>query len=167
MNTERRGRTAPWGKAVAAVLLALLVTLVALVTVSRLQESARERNAFEATRADADRFADVLAAEGATPSEQDVRDAFDAFAGGSPQLGTVVGVRPTGHGTRVLVLFSRPYERTQPLFGPADAMATRCFTIDLPGAGRTRPVVTAHGPEESCTGTAAAAYPYAESSVSE
>ncbi|MEU0400466.1 hypothetical protein ABZ318_09445 [Streptomyces sp. NPDC006197] len=153
MKTERRGGTPPWAKVLAAVLLAPAVALAACSAVADLRQDARERDAFEATRADAARFADVLVAEkGVAPSVRDVRDALDRFAGDGPHLGAVTEVRRTEHGTRVLVRFSRGYERTVPVFGPADAMATRCFTIDLPKGGPPRPRVTAHGPGEPCGG---------------
>lgn len=156
MTAEREGRTAPWAKALGAVLLVVVVALVALFTAAHFREAAGERDAFEATRADAARFADALVAtKGLTPSDQDVRDALDQYADGGPHLGALVEVRPTGHGTRVFVQFSRRYERTLVVFGPADAMATRCFTLDLPQTGPARPRVTAHGPEKSCAAVAA------------
>ncbi|CAM5504883.1 hypothetical protein GCM10010222_64890 [Streptomyces tanashiensis] len=156
MKAERRGGTAPWAKVLGAVLLVPVVALVALFALSRVRESGREHDAFEATRADATRFADTLVAtKGVTPSDQDVRDALDGFAGHGPRLGLLVGVRPAEHGTRVFVHFSRPYERGMSLFGPSDAMAVRCFTIELPEATRDRPRVTAHGPDVSCTTLAA------------
>ncbi|MFF8379892.1 hypothetical protein ACF07V_27615 [Streptomyces sp. NPDC015661] len=155
MKTERRGGTAPWAKVLGAVLLVPALALVTLHALATARESGRKDEAFEATRADAERFAGLLAPEGGTPSEQDVREALDRFAGDGPHLGSLAGVRPTEHGTRVLVLFSRPYERTVVVFGPAEAMAVRCFTIELPETARVRPRVTAHGPEESCTAMAA------------
>ncbi|WP_426364225.1 hypothetical protein [Streptomyces sp. E-08] len=156
MKAERSGGTAPWAKVLGAVLLVPVVALVVLYAVARARESGREHDAFEATRADAARFADaLLAAEGPTPSDQDVRDALDRFAGQGPRLGGLAGVRATDHGTRVYVQFSRPYERGVALLGPSDALATRCFTLDLPEASGARPRVTAHGPDVSCTTLAA------------
>ncbi|MGW4701350.1 hypothetical protein [Streptomyces sp. NPDC004285] len=147
------------------------MALAILHAVAEAREAGRKHEAFEATRADAARFADALVATGgAAPSDQDVRDALDRFAGDGPRLGKLAGVIPAERGTRVLVSFSRPYERGVTLFGPSDTMAVRCFTLDLPETGRGRPRVTAHGPDVSC-GTLAAeaphvrhAYPYAEGS---
>lgn len=161
MTFERRGGTAPWAKVLGAVLLVPVVALVALFALARVRESGREHDAFEATRADAARFADALVAtKGVTPSDQDVRDTLDEFAGNGPRLGALAGVRPTEHGTRVFVQFSRRYERGLVVLGPADARATRCFTIDLTETDRAdradRARVTAHGPEESCSAVAAA-----------
>ncbi|MFF7780788.1 hypothetical protein ACFZCG_41060 [Streptomyces tanashiensis] len=154
MKAERRGGTAPWAKVLGAVLLVSVVALVALFALSRVRESGREHDAFEATRADATRFAGTLVAtKGVTPSDQDVRDALAAF----PGRGVLVAARAGQHGTRVFVHFSRPYERGMPLFGPSDAMAGRCFTIELPETTRDRPRVTAHGPDVSCTTLAASA----------
>ncbi|WP_225803345.1 hypothetical protein [Streptomyces sp. NK15101] len=156
MTSERRGGTPLWAKVLAAVLLVPALTLFALYVLyalSQVRESGREEDAFEATRADAARFADVLAAEGGTPSERDVREALDRSAGGGQRLGVLVEVRPTEHGTRVLVRFSRVYERTVVVFGPAEAMTTRCFTVELTETDRPR--VTAHGPGGSCTAVAA------------
>ncbi|WP_369144605.1 hypothetical protein [Streptomyces sp. R44] len=153
MTSERRGGTPFWAKVLAAVLLVPAVAIAAFFVLAQARESGRQDEAFEATRADAERFADALAAEGGTPSEQDVRAALDRLADGGPRLGTLMEVRPTEHGTRVLVSFSRGYERTVVVFGPAEAMATRCFTVEL--TAKDRPRVTAHGPEESCTAVAA------------
>ncbi|MFE7599591.1 hypothetical protein [Streptomyces sp. NPDC057494] len=156
MKAERRGGTAPWAKVLGAVLLVPALALVALYLLAQARESDRRDAAFEATRADATRFADALVAtEGVTPSDQDVRDALDRFAGRGPRLGRLAGIRPGEHDTRVFVLFSRPYERSTAVFGPADTMATRCFTIELPETTRDRPRVTAHGPDVSCTTLAA------------
>ncbi|MGW8765333.1 hypothetical protein ACWGN5_22805 [Streptomyces sp. NPDC055815] len=152
MTFERRGGTPFWAKVLAAVLLVPAVAVAAFFVLARVRESGREDEAFEATRADAARFAEILAAEGGTPSAQDVRDALDRSADGGPRLGALAEVRPTEHGTRVLVRFSRPYERTVVVFGPAEAMATRCFSIELTETDRPR--VTAHGPGESCTAVA-------------
>ncbi|MFE5592007.1 hypothetical protein [Streptomyces sp. NPDC056549] len=156
MKAERRGGTAPWAKVLGAVLLVPALALVALYLLAQARESDRRDAAFEATRADATRFADaLLAAEGPTPSDQDVRDALDRFAGHGPRLGGLAGVRATDHGTRVYVQFSRRYERGVALLGPSDALATRCFTLDLPETAGSRPRVTAHGPDVSCTTLAA------------
>ncbi|SED23614.1 hypothetical protein [Streptomyces sp. TLI_105] len=153
MKTERRGGTALGAKVLGAVLLIPAVALAACSVVADHCQEARERDAFEATREDAARFADALVAEkGLTPTDQDVRDALDHFAGHGPHLGAPAVVRPVEGGTRVFVPFSRRYERTVPVFGPADAVATRCFTIDLPKAGPARPRVTAHDSGEPCHG---------------
>ncbi|MFD8010501.1 hypothetical protein [Streptomyces sp. NPDC058955] len=147
MRAEREGRTALWAKALGAVLLASVVTLVAALAVSGRSEADREHNAFEATQEDARRFAaDLLADKGRTPTDQDIRDALDV----APGFGVLVDTPPTADGTRLLVQFSRPYKRSLVLFGPADAMATRCFTIDLPSTGPSEPRVKAHGPKEPC-----------------
>ncbi|MEU2237403.1 hypothetical protein [Streptomyces vietnamensis] len=156
MKTERRGGTAPWAKVLGAVLLTPALALAAYFAIADHRQEAREQDAFEATRGDAARFADALvAAKGFTPSDQDVRDALEGFTTGGPPFGTFVEARPTEHGTRLFVEFTRGYERTVPVFGPADAMTSRCFIIDLPKAGPARPRVTAHGSRESCTSVAA------------
>ncbi|MCX4981306.1 hypothetical protein [Streptomyces sp. NBC_00572] len=155
MKADQRGGTAPWAKALGAVLLVPVLALVALYAVGRFREAARERDAFDATRADARGFADALvAAKGVTPTDQDVRDVLDTAAAG--RRGVLYEVRATADGTRVLVQFSRPYERGVALFGPADAMADRCFTVGLPSpaSGPPRAEVTAHGPEDSCADVA-------------
>ncbi|MER5207852.1 hypothetical protein [Streptomyces sp. NPDC002825] len=153
MTSERRGGTPLWIKVLGAVLLAPAVALFALYVLAQARESGREEDAFDATRADAARFADVLAAEGGTPSEREVREALDRSAGGGQRPGVLVEVRPTKQGTRVLVQFSRMYERTVVVFGPAEAMTTRCFTIELTETDRPR--VAAHGSGVSCSAVAA------------
>ncbi|MEV4947852.1 hypothetical protein [Streptomyces sp. NPDC053755] len=155
VKAERRGGPAPWAKVLGAVLLLPVVALVALFTVAHYRETARERHAFEATRADAERFADALVAEGRSPSDREVRVLLDRPAGDGPRNGVLVDVRPAEHGTRVFVQFSRVYERPLALFGPAETTATRCFTIDVPETSQARPRVTAYGPEQSCTTVAA------------
>ncbi|MFE4664998.1 hypothetical protein ACFRI7_20580 [Streptomyces sp. NPDC056716] len=156
MKAEREGRTAPWAKALGAVLLIPALVLVTVFAVGRYRESGREREAFEATRTDAARFADALvAAEDPTPSDQDVQAVLDRTSIAGPRNGALVEVRPTEHGTRILVQFSRTYERNLAVLGPAEAMATRCFTVDLPAAVPVRAQVTPHGPEKSCLSLAA------------
>ncbi|MFD8210587.1 hypothetical protein ACFV2S_29810 [Streptomyces sp. NPDC059695] len=139
------GGTAPWAKVLGAVLLVPVVALAVLHAVAEAREAGREREAFEATRADAARFADALVATGGgTPSDQDVRDALDRFAGDGPRLGKLAAVIPAEHGTRVLVSFSRPYERGVTLFGPSDAMA-RPLLLPRPPGDRPGPA-PGHGP---------------------
>ncbi|MEU2508016.1 hypothetical protein ABZ621_25325 [Streptomyces sp. NPDC007863] len=147
MKAERKGRTELWAKALGAVLLASVVALVAAFAVSGRSEADREHDAFEATQRDARRFAvDLLTGKGRTPTDQDIRDALDE----APGFGVLVETRSTPEGTRLLVQFSRSYERTLVLFGPADTMATRCFTIDLPSTSPSGPRIKAHGPKEPC-----------------
>ncbi|MGA5193089.1 hypothetical protein [Streptomyces exfoliatus] len=161
MKTERKGRTAPWAKALGAVLLVPVVVVVALFAVARHREGDRERDAFDATVTDARRFADALAGRGAAPSPQDVRDVLAETAGRGD--GVLHEVRPAADGTRVIVQFSHTYERSPALFGPSTTTADRCFTIDLPvlpadeSSEGTEARVTAHGPDESCLDVAAAA----------
>ncbi|WP_448321992.1 hypothetical protein [Streptomyces sp. CO7] len=156
MRAEQAGRTAPWAKALAAVLLTPVLVLVTLHAVGEYRESGRERGAFEATRTDAARFADALvAARDRTPSDEDVRAVLHRAAGAGPRTGALIGVHPTQHGTRVVVRFSRPYERSLAVLGPAEAVARRCFTVDLPATGPPRAHVTAHSPETSCRSVAA------------
>ncbi|KQX57812.1 hypothetical protein ASE09_22765 [Streptomyces sp. Root66D1] len=145
-------------RVLAALLLTPVVALAVLYAVSRVREAGREREAFEATRADARRFADALVAAGdSTPSAQDVRDVLDGGAGPVHWNGTLHEVLTDGRGTRVVVLFSHRYEQALAVFGPADAWAGRCFTLDFPartapaaGPGEPRPRITAYGADESC-----------------
>ncbi|MFF6794488.1 hypothetical protein ACFY9C_36080 [Streptomyces filamentosus] len=123
------------------------MALVATFAVGVQGEADREHDAFEATQEDARRFADGLAADkGRAPTEQDIRNALAE----APGFGVLVETRTTAEGTRLFVRFSRPYERTLVLFGPADTMTTRCFTIDLSSTGPSRPRVKAHGPKDPC-----------------
>ncbi len=162
MKTERKGRTAPWAKALGAVLLVPVVVVVALFAVARHREGDRERDAFDATVTDARRFADALAGRGAAPSPQDVRDVLAETAGHGRGDGVLHEVRPAADGTRVIVQFSRTYERSPALFGPSTTTADRCFTIGLPALPAdespdgTEARVTAHGPDASCLEVAAA-----------
>ncbi|MFE0701718.1 hypothetical protein [Streptomyces sp. NPDC058872] len=152
MRAERKGKTAPWVKALGAVLLVSVLALVAAFAVGRYREAGREHEAFEATQEDARRFADdLLASNGRAPTDQNIRDALE----GAPGFGALVEARPTADGTRLFVQFSRSYERTLTLFGPSDSLATRCFTIDLPSTGPSGPRIAAHGPEKSCVAVAA------------
>ncbi|MGY1499840.1 hypothetical protein ACW4TU_25230 [Streptomyces sp. QTS52] len=61
--------------------------------------------------------------------------------------------------TQVIVLFARVYQRSVSVFGPAESMAERCFTVGLPTSAATRESVriVAHGADESCTEVAATA----------
>ncbi|MER6478264.1 hypothetical protein [Streptomyces filamentosus] len=123
------------------------MALIAAFAVSGRSEADREHDAFEATQKDARLFAArLLTNKGRTPTDQDIRDALDE----TPGFGVLVETRPTTDGTRLLVQFSRPYERSLVLFGPADTMAIRCFTIDLPSTGPSGPRVKAHRPKEPC-----------------
>ncbi|WP_327695702.1 hypothetical protein [Streptomyces sp. NBC_00459] len=81
MTPGQRGRTAPWAKALGAVLLTLVVTLVVSWTVAGSRESGREHTAFESTRDDARRFADALVARGGTLPRQDVEDTLEKATG--------------------------------------------------------------------------------------
>ncbi|MFF1453750.1 hypothetical protein ACFVYF_37315 [Streptomyces sp. NPDC058274] len=153
MTPEQRGRTAPWAKALAAVLLTLVVTLVVSWVVADSRESAREHTAFENTRDDARRFADALVAKGGPLSRQDIEDALETVTGN----GLLYKVSSEGGRTQAIVAFSRLYQRSAPLFGPAETMTDRCFTIDLPTSAPTRESVriVAHGADEACTEVAA------------
>ncbi|WP_103513202.1 hypothetical protein [Streptomyces sp. SM13] len=149
MPTERSGRTAPWAKALGAVLLALLALLTASYVIDDRREDERERTAFEATRTDARRFTERVAerAPAGSMAWADVREMLDSSAGkGNARLFAVV---PIADGTRVVVQFSRLYERSLPLFGPADVRTRRCFTIHF-GAGEESARITAHDAGDSC-----------------
>ncbi|MEU7662208.1 hypothetical protein [Streptomyces lincolnensis] len=165
MTAEQRGGTAPWAKALGAVLLALLVTLVVSWIVAGSRESDREHAAFESTREDARRFADALVARGAAGgaggplSREDVQDTLESTAGNGHGNGLLYGLSPASADGRMraVVGFSRVYERSASLFGPAEAMARRCFTVDLPGSSSARDGVrvVAHDADVSCTEVAA------------
>ncbi|MFJ6085852.1 hypothetical protein ACIQI8_31135 [Streptomyces sp. NPDC092369] len=157
MTGERPGRTAPWAKALGAVLLALVVTLVVSWVVAGARESAREHTAFENTRDDARRFADALIARGGPLSRQDVENTLDQATGKGRGDGLLYKVSSVDGRTRAVVQFARVYQRSVHLFGPAEATADRCFTVDLPPSAATRDNVRilAHGADESCTQVAA------------
>ncbi|MFI9170987.1 hypothetical protein [Streptomyces lincolnensis] len=166
MTAEQRGGTAPWAKALGAVLLALVVTLVVSWIVADSRESDREDAAFESTREDARRFADALVTRGEAGrplSREDVQDTLESTAGNGHGNGLLYGLSPASADGRMraVVGFSRVYERSASLFGPAEAMARRCFTVDVPGASpssspsRDSVRVVAHDADVSCTEVAA------------
>jgi hypothetical protein len=157
MTVEQRGRTAPWAKALGAVLLALVVTLVAFWVIADSRESAREHTAFENTRDDARRFADALVARGGPLSRHDVEDTLEQVTGNGRGNGLLYKVSSVDGRTRAVVRFARVYQRSASLFGPAQSTARRCFTVDLPTSAATRENVriVAHGADESCTEVAA------------
>jgi hypothetical protein len=149
MAAGQPGRTAPWAKALGAVILALLATIVAAYIIGIAREAERKRSAFEATQGDARRFADTLSKNvaGQPIDRHDAQQALeDAVAKGH---GLLFAVAPTEDGTRLVVQLERTYQRSMPLFGPADATADRCFTIDF-GNSAQRSNITAHGPDDSC-----------------
>ncbi|NEA64347.1 hypothetical protein [Streptomyces sp. SID12488] len=157
MTPEQRGRTAPWAKALGAVLLTLVVTLVASWVVADHRESARKHTALENTRDDARRFADALVARGGTLSRQDVEDTLARATGNGHGNGLLYKLSSANGRTQVVVLFARVYQRSVSVFGPAESMADRCFTVDLPMSAATRESVriVAHDADDSCTEVAA------------
>ncbi|MEV2211114.1 hypothetical protein AB0H86_06400 [Streptomyces sp. NPDC050997] len=172
MTPEQQGRTAPWAKALGAVLLALVVTLVVSWRVADSRESDREHTAFENTRDDARRFADALVAlvaRGGTLTRQDVEDTLESATGNGRGNGLLYELVSADGRTQVVVRFSRVYERSASLFGPAESMAKRCFTVELPtsapaSASASAPTsaptqesvrIVAHDADESCTEVAA------------
>jgi len=161
MTPEQQGRTAPWAKALGAVLLALVVTLVVSWRVADSRESDREHTAFENTRDDARRFADDLVARvvtrGGTLSRQDVQATLETATGNGRGNGLLYELVSADGRTQAVVRFSRVYERSASLFGPAESMAKRCFTVELPTSAPTQESVRiiAHDADESCTEVAA------------
>jgi hypothetical protein len=159
MTPEQRGRTAPWAKALGAVLLALVATLVISWGVADSRESAREHSAFERTRDDARRFADALVVSegggggGGTLSRQDVEDTLAQTTGNGQGNGLLYKLSSGADRTQIVVEFARVYQRSPVLFGPAESMTERCFTVDLPTSAATRESVriVAHDADESCT----------------
>ncbi|MFE7460774.1 hypothetical protein ACPEIF_10850 [Streptomyces sp. NPDC012600] len=150
MPTGQPGRTAPWAKALGAVLLALLGVLVAFFVVGGSGEADRKQEAFESTREKARRFADDVTARRLTPpiARSDLQKAMDAAVG--KQYGQLLSAASTDSGTRVVAAFSQMYRRSAPRLGPAEVMTRRCFTIDF-DAGGGSPRITAHGADVSCT----------------
>ncbi|MDX3456139.1 hypothetical protein PV396_30075 [Streptomyces sp. ME02-8801-2C] len=159
MTPEQRGATAPWAKALGAVLLALTVTLVVSWIVGDFRESAREHTAFENTREDARRFADALVADSGTLSRQDVEDILERASGNGRGHGLLYELNYTKGRTQIIVRFARVYQRSVSLIGPSESMAKRCFTVDLPtSAASPKSVrIVAHGADDSCTEVAARA----------
>ncbi|QKW07399.1 hypothetical protein HUT18_14400 [Streptomyces sp. NA04227] len=156
MTTEQRGRAAPWAKILGAVLLALTAALMVSFVVANSRASARERDAFDSTRADARRFADSLLAKAAAdgrPSREQVLEALTSATGNMRGNGALHTMSFTDNGTRIVAQFSRVYERPLTLFGQTETMAHRCFTFDFP-PGATEPSqvrIEAHGADESCS----------------
>lgn len=148
MSLEHPGRTAPWAKALGAVLLALLTMLTVSYVISRSEEADRRSNAFQDTREDARRFAHAFTSQDFAPSleRRAIQDVLNTSVGKGG--GLLFAVEPVNGGTRVIVQFSKPYRRAVHLFGPSDAAVRRCFTIVL--SPDRRPQISAHGADESC-----------------
>lgn len=153
MSTDVPGRTAPWAKALAAVLLLLLAAAVISYTVGRSREADRKDGAAEATRQDAQHFADeVLARGGTVPSDR--RGMVNLVTEATRQgIGRVYRVEPADGRIRVLAEFSRTYQRFMPLFGPAEDTVGRCYTVDIPSAASpgAQAKITEHGADKTCT----------------
>ncbi|MFE0255664.1 hypothetical protein [Streptomyces sp. NPDC059010] len=151
MATQQVGRTAPWAKALGAVLLALVATLIVAHVVGGSREQDREDSAFEATRADARHFADAVIAQHSGPphDRQDIQRALDSAAG--TKNGLLYALDSTEDRTRAVVQFSRTYRRSMPILGPAQTTVDRCFTVVLRGpAPQTKAEITAHDADETC-----------------
>ncbi|CAM5621018.1 hypothetical protein [Streptomyces canus] len=157
MAPEQRGRTAPWAKALGAVLLTVLAVIVTYYAIGTYKESQRKEAAFGNTREDARRFVDkVLTREGGFPTtRQQMEDVYAATIGRTHAWLYVV--RFDGTRTRVVAQFSRSYDRFLHLFGPADTRVSRCFTIDFPStaADPNQVRITAHDSDESCANVSA------------
>lgn len=151
MAIHQVGRTAPWAKALGAVLLALVATLIVAYVVGGNREQDREDAAFEATRTDARHFADTVIAQHSGPphDRQDIQRALDSAVG--TKNGVLYALTSTEDRTRVVVQFSRTYRRSMPILGPAQAMVDRCFTVVLKGTDPgTKAEIVAHDADETC-----------------
>jgi len=157
MAPEQRGGTAPWAKALGAVLLTVLAVIVTYYAVGTHREAQRKEAAFDNTREDARRFVDnVLTREGGFPTTRgQMEDAYAVTIGRTHAW--LHSVRFDGTRTRVVAQFSRSYNRFPHLLGPADTRVTRCFTIDFPStaADPSQVHITAHDSDGSCADVAA------------
>lgn len=152
MAPHQVGRTAPWAKALGAVLLALLAAVIVAYAVGASREADRRSSAFEATRTDAQRFADtVIDRNGGPPRDrQDVQRALDSAVGKG--RGLLYTMRSTEGRTRTVLQFSRTFQRSLTLLGPARATVDRCFTVVFQGpAARAEAEIIAHDADETCS----------------
>ncbi|MCL8017773.1 hypothetical protein [Streptomyces sp. AS02] len=152
MASRQAGRSAPWAKALGAVLLAFFTVLIVAYAVGESREADRERSALEATRADAQRFADaVVDGNGGPPHDRrDAERALDSAVGKGQ--GLLYATRSTEGRTRTVLQFSRTFERSLTLLGPAQATVDRCFTVVFHGsAARTEAEIVAHDADETCS----------------
>ncbi|MER6291145.1 hypothetical protein [Streptomyces sviceus] len=152
-TVSQTGRTAPWAKALGAVLLALLAAIIVAYSISSSRETDRKHSAFEATRTDAQRFADNLVAQRtALPTNrQDIQAALDTPAGN--KSGLLYSMQPTKSGTKVVIQFTRSYQRSLAVLGPSEATVDRCFTVIFE-RGEVRHLsadITAHTADERCS----------------
>ncbi|MCX5256904.1 hypothetical protein OOK27_22700 [Streptomyces canus] len=156
MTTSQAGRTAPWGKALGAVLLALLAAIIVAYSIANSRETDRKHSAFEATRMDARRFADtVVAQHNVTPTNrQDIQTALGASAGKGNNL--LHSMQFTERRTKVVIQLTRSYQRSLALFSPAEATVDRCFTVVFEDAeSRHLSVdITAHTADTRCSAVA-------------
>lgn len=152
MASHQVGRSAPWAKALGAVLLAFLAVVIVAYAVGESREADRERSAFEATRADAQRFADAVIDENGGPpyDRRDAERALDSVVGKGQ--GLLYAMRSTEGRTRTVLQFSHTFERSLTFLGPAQATVDRCFTVVFQGAAaRTEAEIIAHDADEPCS----------------
>ncbi|MFE3858609.1 hypothetical protein ACFXPN_46710 [Streptomyces griseorubiginosus] len=153
MTTSQTGRTAPWAKALGAVLLALLAAIIVVYSIGSSRESDREHSAFEATRTDAQRFADsVVAQRNTLPTDrQDIQTALDTSTGN--KNGLLYSMEPTNSRTKVVLQLTRSYQRSLVLFGSSEATVDRCFTVifELNEGRHLSATITAHTADERCS----------------
>ncbi|MFF7551212.1 hypothetical protein ACFZCU_47625 [Streptomyces canus] len=154
MTTSQTGRTAPWAKALGAVLLALLGAIIVANSIANSRETDRKHSAFEATRTDAQRFADsVVARHNAPPtSRQAIQAALDTSTGN--KNGLLYSMQPAERRTKVVIQLTRSYPRSLALFGPAEATVDRCFTVifEIDEVRHLSADITAHTADERCSG---------------
>ncbi|GGK86099.1 hypothetical protein [Streptomyces flaveus] len=132
-------------------MLTFLAALLVSYGVGSYREAARKDAAFEATRNDARRFADAVVAQDDTRpvDRQDVEAALASVAGMG--YGRLFAVDSAEGSTRVTIELSRMYQRSVVLFGPAETMVDRCFTITFGDSAQGRQTrITPHGSDESC-----------------
>ncbi|MCX4907537.1 SGNH/GDSL hydrolase family protein [Streptomyces sp. NBC_00878] len=156
MTTDQIGRTAPWAKALGAVLLCFLAVVLVAYGIGSAREASRKDAAFEATRNSAQRFADAIVAQGSAHpvNRQDVNSALSSVTG--LHTGLLFGIDSANDSTRVSIQFSNSYQRSLAVFGPADATVGRCFTITFQNSGQERQAqITPHSANASCTDVAA------------
>lgn len=135
------------------VLLALLAAIIVAYSIGSSRETDRKHSAFEATRTDAQRFADnVVAHRDALPTNrQDVKAALDTSTGN--KNGLLYSMQPTKGRTKVVIQLTRSYQRSLALLGPSEATADRCFTVilELDEVRHISAHITAHTADEGCS----------------
>lgn len=154
MASEESGRSAPWARALGALLGCVVLSVIAFLVYQKVSEDRREDAAFEATVDQANRHVSRVLEQPDEnlANEGGIREVLTSASQKGKSAGRLVAFKRAGGEVTTVVLFSESYERFAPALGPATDLMDRCFTITYTGVGTSDIAadVIPHGRDASC-----------------